>query len=127
MAGTAVVILLSTTALAESPARTAANGLPDPNNPNSPDIVTIEDNGIPLDYVRVPAPETTIVENGGTPLSDTPGYVYIPAEEAPLAEVPINREVMSPQTGAAGVGIFVPFAVLAGTGAAALIKKASAC
>ncbi len=79
--------------------------LPNPNDPESPDEVTIVDEGVPLTYVKVYEPETE-------------EYVYLPEDEIPLSYMDI------PRTGdESGTGWLALLSVLSLLGLAFLIVK----
>lgn len=89
---------------------------------DSPDTVTIGDPDVPLEDASADsanAPEVYVK----TQVSDS-DYMYIPESEVPLADVPIDRDVQSPQTGTASAQGLVVLALIAGFGAVALTKKA---
>lgn len=56
--------------------------LPDPNDPNSPDTVTIWDDGVPTTYIKVWDP-------------DEEEFVYLPEDEVPLANMEFPDEEIS--------------------------------
>ena len=121
LAGLMVTMMLSVPAGAAvgSP---AVNNIPDLPTPtaDSPDTVTIGDPDVPLADAEN-APEVYVKTEG--PDSE---YMYIPESEVPLADVPIDRDVQSPQTGAASAQALAALALAAGFGAVALTKKAVA-
>ena len=81
--------------------------LPDPNDPDSPDEIIIEEDGVPKTYIKVWDPETE-------------EYVYILDEEPPLADR------TAPQTGVTGLDgtavLALTAAALGAGGMAALAK-----
>lgn len=120
------------------------NELPDPNDPDAPDFVTVEDeNGEeePQNFVRVEDPESEDPED--------PDYTYVPEDEVPLApgvddanvgavaDAPAVEESGSVSTTkavavgavvavvAAGAGVGIGIAVASKTGAAAAAKVAA--
>lgn len=74
--------------------------LPDPNDPNSPERVTILEDGVPKTYIRFETPDGL--------------YVYILEDEVPLAKI------TSPQTGDGGETRLMAAALASGLGAATL-------
>ena len=81
--------------------------LPDPNDPDSPDEITIEEDGVPKTYIKVWDPEQE-------------EYVYILDEEPPLADR------SSPQTGVSGLddrALLTLAAAALGVGGVAALAK----
>lgn len=81
--------------------------LPDPNDPDSPEEITIEEDGVPKTYIKVWDPEEE-------------EFIYILDDEVPLA----NRN--SPQTGVDGqdgTALMALMATAFGVGGAAVLRK----
>lgn len=99
--------------------------LPDPNDPDSPDYVVIEENGVPMGYIKIEDPDNPgqyvyaleeDVDNSDTPLDERPD---IPTEEdIENGDVPL---VESPKTGASGVNALLAVAVMLCLAGAAMV------
>lgn len=76
--------------------------LPDPNEPDAPDFVTVEDpegENEPENYVRVEDPESEDPEN--------PEYEYVPEDQVPLADAAEDGKELV-EEGIAGLGAAEP-------------------
>lgn len=102
--GRVVDPIISPTEPENDPSPTEDPTLPDPNDPDSPDTVTIFDGDVPRTYIKMWDPELE-------------EWVYVPEDEIPLANM------TSPQTGDmdyTGAGWTV---LLAAAGVVFLVKR----
>lgn len=114
-----------------SPSRddTIVDELPDPNDPDSPDYVTIIDDDIPMGYVKVPdgengyiyVPEDEVdILDPDTPMGELPDDIL--DGDVPMGEGPDDADigstgVKSPQTGESSADVVLMMAGMACTAA----------